>query len=338
MVRPRARFVLVPVNPVVLHRFRQAFAPSGAKNDPGDATLLGEIFLAHPEKFSPLAAPDPTAATLARLTKMRRHWVGTRTGLLEELISVLKQYYPQALELAGGNLASPMALAFLQRWPDLLTVRKARWHTLDAFYRQHHSGREAVLQERHQLLQTARSVTEDPALLLPHRMHMLAIVRQLTAVNASIAEFDETIAQLYATAPGREIIDSLPGVGEALAPRVWAACAMEGSAFSAELMQLKSGIAPVQKQSGNSKVVCFRQARPRFLHQTWVEFAYHSIAQCSWAQAYYQAREEKGHGKGAILRGLAFKWIRIVAQLWKDRVPYNESHYLQHCAARRAAA
>jgi transposase len=167
---------------------------------------------------------------------------------------------------------------------------------------------------------------------------MLAIVRQIEAVNESIAQFEASITELYAKAPGHEVIDSLPGAGEALAPRLWVACASEGNDPNAATMQLRSGIAPVQKQSGNSKVVCFRWARPRFLHQTWTEFAHHSIKTCSWACAYYQARKAKGHGDGVILRALAFKWIRIVARLWKDQVPYNESFYLERCSARRAAA
>jgi hypothetical protein len=133
-------------------------------------------------------------------------------------------------------------------------------------------------------------------------------------------------------------IDSLPGAGEALGPRLWVACASEGNDPNAATMQLRSRIAPVQKQGGNSKVVCFRWARPWFLHQTWTEFAHHSIKTCFWACAYYQARKAKGHGDGAILRALAFKSIRIVARLWKDQALYDESFYLAHCSARLAAA
>lgn len=338
MIRYRSRFEIVPINPVVLHRFRQAFAPSGAKNDPGDATLIGEIVLTHPEKFEALMNQDPVLAALSALVKERRHWVDTRTGLLEELISVLKKYYPQALELAGENLASPMAGEFLLRWPDLLAAKKTNWSTLEKFYRRHHSGREDVLKRRRELLHTARIVCEHEAYLQPCRLHMLAIVRQIEAVSTSIAQFDAAIAELYAQAPGHDVIDSLPGAGDALAPRLWIACASEGPAPESETMQLKSGIAPVRIQSGNSKATCFRWARPRFLHQTWTEFAFHSLKDSVWARQYYQQRKDKGHGEGAILRGLAFKWIRIVARLWKDQRPYDESFYLEHCSARLAAA
>jgi transposase len=338
MLLSRPRWVVVPINPVVLHRFRQAFAPSGAKNDPGDAALLAEIVRTHPERFDPLRPADELLTELSALVKERRHWVNTRTRLVEQLIAVLKKYYPQAMELMGETLGSPMTLAFLQHWPDLASARKAKWSTLDRFYRQHHSGRDDVLQRRRALLRVARPVSDREAYVHPYRLHMLAIVRQIIAAQTSIAQFDAMIAERYARAPGHEVIDSLPGAGPVFAPRLWVACAGEGAQPDATTMQLKSGIAPVQQQSGNSKVVRFRWARPHFVHQTWTEFAYHSLPTCAWAHAYYQARKTKGHGEGAILRALAFKWIRIVARLWRDQVPYDERYYLQHCAARLAAA
>ena len=310
MLLPRPRMAVVPVNPVVLHRFRQAFAPSGAKDDPGDAALLADIVRTHPERFAALRPAAALLAELAALVRERRHWVDTRTKLVEQLIAVLEKYYPQGLKLAGKTVSSPMPLEFLQHWPDLPAAKRAKWSILERFYRQHHSGREEVLQERYELLNTARSVSENEA----------------------------SITELYAEAPGHEVIDSLSGAGEALAPRLWVACASKGNDPNAATMQLRSGIAPVQKQGGNSKVVCFRWARPRFLHQTWTEFAHHSIKTCSWAGAYYHARKAKGHGDGAILRALAFKWIRIVARLWKDQAPYNEAFYLAHCSARLATA
>ena len=38
-------FVLYPINPLQLARYREAFTPSGAKDDPGDARLLLELLI-----------------------------------------------------------------------------------------------------------------------------------------------------------------------------------------------------------------------------------------------------------------------------------------------------
>ena len=54
-------------------------------------------------------------------------------------------------------------------------------------------------------------------------------------------------------------------------------------------VQCYSGIAPVTESSGKSEWVHFRFACPKFLRQTFHEFAGHSIGQSEWAKAYYRA-------------------------------------------------
>ena len=43
----------------------------------------------------------------------------------------------------------------------------------------------------------------------------------------------------------------------------------------------------------------------------------------------------EGKGHHAAVRGLAFKWIRIVFRCWTDRVVYDENKYLAALAKRR---
>ncbi len=45
--------------------------------------------------------------------------------------------------------------------------------------------------------------------------------------------------------------------------------------------------------------------------------------------AFYQSQRAKGKKPNAAVRALAFKWIRILFRMWKDRVPYNEAHYVK---------
>jgi hypothetical protein len=43
--------VIYPVNPQPLAKYRKALYPSGAKSDPADAELLGEMVRQNPERF-----------------------------------------------------------------------------------------------------------------------------------------------------------------------------------------------------------------------------------------------------------------------------------------------
>ncbi len=60
--------------------------------------------------------------------------VDERTALTNRLQALLKQYFPQALDLCGEELWRPLATAFLLKWPTLQAVQKAKPATLKVFY------------------------------------------------------------------------------------------------------------------------------------------------------------------------------------------------------------
>jgi len=191
MIQDRAGFVVVAVNPATLHRFRQAFVPSGAKDDPGDAALLAELLVRHPEKMKHLLPADPQVRLLDTLTHQRRHLVEQRTKLIQQLTHLLKDYFPQALELAGSNLSAPLAVEFLRRWPELGSLKRSRWASVERFYRQHRCGRPAVLGQRRDLIAQAVPVSTDTSYLKLCRLQMETLVAQLVALTPLIERYDQ---------------------------------------------------------------------------------------------------------------------------------------------------
>jgi transposase len=105
---------------------------------------------------------------------------------------------------------------------------------------------------------------------------------------------------------------------------------------SAEDMEKYSGVAPVIKASGNSRLVQRRFARPLFLHQSFIEYSDLSLRRCAWAKAFYRQQRAKGKGHYCAVRALAFKWIRIIFRCWKDRVAYDDEKYLESLRRRRS--
>jgi Transposase IS116/IS110/IS902 family. len=97
---------------------------------------------------------------------------------------------------------------------------------------------------------------------------------------------------------------------------------------SAAEVQTYVGIAPVMERSGKQSWVHWRYQCPKFLRQTFVEWASESIRFSFWARAYYQQQRDKGAVHQVAVRALAFKWIRIVFRCWQNRTPYDESVYL----------
>src|SRR5215510_13066043 len=90
--------VLFPINPMMLARYREAFTPSRAKDDPTDAELQLALLLRHREKRKPLAPQSPEMRAVAQLVEHRRRLVGDRVRITNRLISTLKTYFPHVLQ------------------------------------------------------------------------------------------------------------------------------------------------------------------------------------------------------------------------------------------------
>jgi transposase len=98
---------------------------------------------------------------------------------------------------------------------------------------------------------------------------------------------------------------------------------------NAQELAAYSGVAPLQQRSGKIKRIGKRYRMPKFLHQTFVELALWSINHSAWARAYYRHRKDVlKQAHWAILRSLAFKWIRIIFKCWQTGTPYDEAAYI----------
>lgn len=326
---PHAHLVLYPINPQMAAKFRKAFYPSGAKDDPLDADLLLEILCQHRDRLTAWQPDEPVTRQLQLLVEARRRFVADRVRLSNRLEHALKSYFPQALQLVGESLTTPMACAFLQRWPTLAAVQKAGAQRLRKFYYGQHCRAEELIQHRLQLLAQAKPLTTDAAVVAAQSLLVKSVAHELAALPAILAEYDQQIAALFAAHADFKIWDSFPGAGAALAPRLAAAWGTQRERFeSSDAMAAYSGIAPVKQASGRSVWIHMRWACPKFLRQTFHEVARTSLSFCVWAQCYYQMQIQRGKGRHAAFRALAFKWQRIMWRCWQDRTPYDDTKYL----------
>jgi transposase len=318
-----------PVNPKSLARFREALYPSRSKDDPVDADLLLELLVKHRDHLRAWQPDTVETRQLALLNEQRRHFVDHRTCLTNQLLSHLKAVFPQALVLLGEDLASRMATDFLKKWPTLQAVQKVKPAVLRKFYYGHNSRSEELITQRLALVKSAVALTADPALLATHSLAIQTLAGQLEALRPFLDQHDQQIAQLFAAHPDAPIFDSLPGAGAALAPRLLAALGTDRSRFPDSLaLSCYSGIAPVTEKSGKTQYwVHVRWSCPKFLRQTWHEFANSSRKFSAWARLYYDDLKKRMKHHEAI-RKLAYKWQRIVWRMWQNRQPYDEIRYL----------
>ena len=184
-----AHLELFPINPAMLAKYREAAkAASGTKNDPLDASLLCELLRVHRDWLRSLPTVPAAARELQMLLETRRGLVDQRTGLCSQLSAALKGYYPQALALVGHDVGTPLACAFLRRWPTLSAVQQARPKTLRDFYHAHQVRSEERIEERMAVVRSAVALTADAAVIATLPMLVASVVAQLEVLAPAIAD------------------------------------------------------------------------------------------------------------------------------------------------------
>jgi transposase len=336
-LQPHDFLVLYPINPQMSAKFRQAFYPSGAKDDPSDAQLQLDILIGHRDRLTPWRPDDTITRELSLLVEGRRRFVADQLRLSNRLRDALKSYFPQALELIGEDLSSPMTCAFLKKWPTLQALQKVKPALLRKFYYAHQSRSEELIERRLKLQAQAQPLTTDAAIIEAQSLLVQGLVQELAALNPIVLRYQKHIAQLFSAHADFALWDSFPGAGPALAPRLAAAWGTQRERFAdSQAMASFSGIAPVKEASGKQLWVHMRWACPKFVRQTFHEMAKCSLKFCAWAQCYYQSQIAKGKGHHTAIRALAFKWQRIMWRCWQDRTPYEDAKYV--ASIKRSAA
>jgi transposase len=323
-----AFLVLFPVNPTTLAKYRETFCVSGAKDDPSDAQLVLELLITHPEKLTRLNPERGPVRVLQRLVEQRRMLVDDVRRLTNRISDALKQYFPQVLDWFEDK-DTVVFCDFLTRWPTLKQAQHARKVRLSAFFQQHNVRYPHIIERRIQAILAATALTSDDAVIRPNRLLVETLVQQLRVLLQAVARFEQEIAELAPTLPDYAVFASFPGAGPVFAPRLLAAFGEQRNRYQlANEVQKYTGIAPVTERSGNKCWVHWRLQCPKFLRQTFVEWAALSIPHCYWAKAYYEQQRSGGSTHQQALRSLAFKWIRIVFRCWQNRTPYDEARYL----------
>src|SRR5215207_3827928 len=153
-------FVLFPVQPTTLARYRSAFTTSRAKDDPTDAEYALELLLKHPEKLTRLEPESVPMRSLRELGESRRGLVGDRVRLTNRITSALKAYFPQVLDWFRDKESAVFA-DFLERWPTLQSAQRARTETLTDFFRAHNVRYRSAIDRRIEALRGEQALTTD---------------------------------------------------------------------------------------------------------------------------------------------------------------------------------
>jgi transposase len=327
----RDKVDLYPVNPKQFASYRQSFRTTKAKSDKNDALLLARLLAERHNQLRVWKSEDENTRLIARLCSRRRVWVEQRTTQGQRLLELVKSYFPALLMLADSKLYDcPLLLEILRKWPDPRRLKRANPEVLAKVLASHGIKNQGKQEKTIAYLKKAPIHSRDESLLIVSAIEAKFLSKQLKAIQELIAQLDQEIQPALAKHPDGMFFTSLKGAGKALAPRLLVAFGTDRSRFkNAEEVACYVGVAPVTKQSGKSCLVVRRRACNKYLLQTFHEFASAAAKWCTWSKAYYKMHRENGMKRHAILRKLAYRWIRILFRVWHTKTKFDPEMYIR---------
>ncbi len=325
---------IVPIHPNAVKASRPRYRSSSAKDDRHDARLLADLLRTDGHRFTPLRPQSDAIRALRALVRGRDDLVMTRVQLANQLRSLLEGFWPGAAAIFA-DIDSPIALAFLARFPTPHSAGRLGEKRLGAFLAQHsYCGRRSATDLLARLRAAPIGRCADAEQDARGEV-VLALAATLERLIAQIATLTACIRHAVAELPEGRVVMSFPRTGHICAAQITAELGCIRERFpSADALAMEAGCAPVTKQSGKSRAVVFRWACNRRLRAAIVCFADNSRHASAWAETIYRRARGRGCDHPHAVRILARAWIRVLWRAWQDRKPYQPNN---HIGAQRAA-
>jgi transposase len=312
-----------PIHPNAVKAMRPRYRGHGGKTDASDAYLLADILRTDGHRFRRLMPQSDSIRALRALVRSRDDLVATRTEVANQLRSLLESFWPGAVAIFA-DIDSPIALAFVQRYPTPASAQRLGAKRLASFLAQHsYCGRRPaseLLERLHAAPQGRCGELEADAkgeLVRALATVLEPLVQQIAALSARI---EHDVASL---ADG-QLIMSFPRAGRICAAQILAELGDVRDRFPNDaLLAAEAGVAPVTYQSGKSRGVTFRWACNHRLRRAITCFADNSRHASDWAAAVYRKARDRGCDHPHAVRILSRAWLRVMWRAWADGKPYD---------------
>lgn len=312
-----------PIHPNAVKAMRPRYRSHGGKTDASDAFLLADALRTDGHRFRRLAPHSDAIRALRALVRGRDDLVTARIRFANQLRALLESFWPGAAAIFA-DVDSPIALAFVRRYPTPQCAARLGEKRLAAFLAQHsYCGRRPVAD----LLERLRAAPQGLAAELEadakgELVSSLAsvlerIVEQIAMLTARI---EHDVAQLD---DGR-VLMSFPRAGRICAAQILAELGDVRERFPSEaLLAAEAGVCPVTYESGKSRAVTFRWACNHRLRQAVTCLADNSRHASPWAAGVYASARSRGCDHPHAIRVLSRAWLRVLWRAWTDRKPYD---------------
>ncbi|PJM98483.1 IS110 family transposase [Streptomyces sp. CB01201] len=306
------------INPLAASRYRDRHSVSRKKSDPGDALVLANILRTDMPMHRPLPDDSEQSRAIAVLARAQQDAIWNRQQIANQLRSLLREYYPAALDAFSGlkhslcraEARTLLALAPTSRKSAMLSRPQLR----AALKRAGRSrGIEDEVDRLHGVFRA--DYPHQPQLIEDaFGKQMLALLRQLDAACVAADELEEAAEQSFRQHPDAEILLSFPGLGVQIAARVLAEIGDDRKRFiDARALKAYAGSSPVTRASGKKEQISRRWVKNDRLNHAGYLWAFSAFRHSPGAEAHYRHRRLQGDWHAAAQRHL---FNRMIGQLY----------------------
>jgi|SoiMethySBSTD1v2_1073268.scaffolds.fasta_scaffold310967_2 transposase len=321
-----------PLNPLAASRYRARHQVSGAKADATDAVLLANILRTDMAAHRPLPADTELAQAIRVLARAQQDAVWARQRMGNQIRSLLKDFYPAALDafagLAKGGLARPEARTILAAAPTPAKAARFTRARLRALLTK--AGRQRrVDDETTRLLAVFRGQYLQQPTVVEDAMgiQLAALLVQFDAACRAADDLETATRDHFEQHPDAMVISSFPGMGTLLGARMLAEIGDDRTRF-AEARGLKAfaGSAPVTRASGKKTVITYRRIKNNRLAAAGSIWALSALKASPGAKRHYQTRRERGDWNRQAQRHLFNKFLGQLHHCLHTGASYDENH------------
>jgi transposase len=320
---------VIAIHPNQVAAMRPRFSAAGGKSDSFDAFVLAELARTDSHRFRVLVPDSDATKALRALTRAREDLVEHRVAIANELRSQLECFWPGAVAIFA-DIDSPIALAFLRRYPSPADARGLGEQRLERFLaRNHYCGRRPA----RELLARLRGAADGRADALEteaRRQIVLALVAALEPLVARIAELTGEIrSALQDHVDGATFSSLFRDPKTAICPATILAemgdCRDRYPTIAA--LAGDGGQAPVAIESGKSKRARFRWACDHRLRDAIATLADTSRHTNPWANDIYNRARARGTTHPHATRILGRAWCGVIWRMWHDHTTYDPARH-----------
>jgi transposase len=296
--------------------------------------MLADILRTDGHRFRALTPTADAIRALQALVRGRDDLVSERVALGNRLQALLDGFWPGAAAIFA-DLTSPIALAFLKRYPTPKSAARLGEKRLATFLaRQAYCGRRTPAELLGRLRQAPDGRAGDAESVAKGEL-VTALIRLLATLGRQLKKLTAAIEQHVASLPDGRIIMSFPRAGRICAAQILAEIGDVRERFPTnDQLAAEAGVCPVTHASGKSRGVTFRWACNRRLRKAVTCFADNSRHASPWAADVYRQARQRGCDHPHAIRILARAWLRVLWQAWQTRTTYDPT---QHRAAAQLA-